>query len=388
MTKASSISPLQLLLLTVGSALMFPYTFMPVLNTYPYNQDVWAVLVVSLFYIVIFNLPLLFIMIKFRGLTINEIFDTISGSAVGKALSIIYVLLFLMCYSACLMVALQFVSITLMPSTPMWALLFVAIIPITYIAIKGAGVIGRLATFIVPLILITIIVFALAGIKMMEFDNLKPILADSSFLDINLGAMYTAARFSEISIFLVFSYFLRKDADIKKNYFLSVAVFAVFILIMVLSTLLVLGYDIASICYNPYYIFTRQVQLYESLEKVQALNLFVWFPGTLLKLSIYCFMAAFVLNRMFKKVSRKKFAIGLSALVYIICSIKIINNTEFLQYIGSDRFFPYVIFAICFVIPLILVAIYFMRKKKINEKLTLALKKNNDEQNSEASLPS
>lgn len=359
---------------------MFPYTAMPILNTYPHNQDVWMSLVVSLFYLVILNAPILYMAVKFRGLTINQIFEVISGSFMGKAICIIFVMLFIMCYLVCLLVALVFVNVILMPATPMWALILLAIAPITYTAIKGAGVIGRVATIIVPLIMATIIIFGFAGFNLMDFDNIKPILADSSFLDINKGAFLTAARFSEINVFLVFGYFLRKDQSITKSYFITIITSIAFFLIMLLSTLLVLGYDISSRAVNAYYIFTRQVQFYPSIEKIQVINVFVWFPGSLLKLAIYNYMASFVLSNIFKKVSRKKFVILVSVFVFMVSMIPAVNNTLLLQYLQSDKFFPFAILGVCFVIPLLLLVKYLFSKKKVDAKYAEMLDGNNMEE--------
>lgn len=50
MTSKTSITATQLMMLAVGSSFMFPYTFMPILNAPPANQDVWLVLLLSIVY--------------------------------------------------------------------------------------------------------------------------------------------------------------------------------------------------------------------------------------------------------------------------------------------------------------------------------------------------
>ncbi len=46
--KKASITSVQLVLMSVGSALIFPYTFMPILRTPPANQDAWIVLLLMI----------------------------------------------------------------------------------------------------------------------------------------------------------------------------------------------------------------------------------------------------------------------------------------------------------------------------------------------------
>ena len=66
MTKKPAIGAAQLLFMSVGSALVFPYTFMPILTAPPANQDAWIVMFMAIAYIFIINAPLLFLMNKFR----------------------------------------------------------------------------------------------------------------------------------------------------------------------------------------------------------------------------------------------------------------------------------------------------------------------------------
>jgi spore germination protein (amino acid permease) len=374
MIKQPHISALQLILLAVGSALMFPYTFMPIFNTVPKNQDIWIVLILSLFYMVLIDFPILYLIIKYKGLNFNQIYELISGKIIGKIISLITVLLLLMCYFVCLMSALHFINILIMPTTPMYALLILAVIPVTYISNKGAGVLGRLSLFIVPPIIVTVMIFGLAGLDLMELDNLKPILAESKFLEINKGALLTASRYSEINIFFIFSYFLKKEAKIPKIYITALLLYGLVFLIMLLCTILALTYDVASISINPYFIFTRQVQLYESIEKLQILNIFVWFPGTLLKLSLYSFMASYILSQIFVKVSRQKFSIALGVLVIILGATPALDKTTIYKFLSSDAVFPRVIFLTTFLIPLLVVIISFIRKKFIDEEYKKLLK--------------
>lgn len=368
-TRKPFIKPLELLMLSLGSAIMFPYTYLPIFNTYPKNQDVWVVLLVSIPLIIIFDTPLLYIIKKFRGLTLNQVFDAISGKILGKIAAICYVLFFIMCFFTCMLVAMQFINLSIMVETPMWALLLAALIPITYAASKGPGVVARISVLVVPAILSTIILFSLAGTEFFDLTNIKPIVADSYFLDIIKGAVFTAARFSEISIIFVFSYFLKQGADPIKVYFINILLYVIFFLMILLPVILTLGYTFASRSFNPYFLFTRQVELFNIIEKVQSLNTLAWFPGTLLKLTIYNCMASFIITQMFKKLKHSAVSIALSILVFILALIPAIDKTMVIELLLSDQIMPYVIFIVVTIIPTILLIIYGITKKKVDKKV-------------------
>ncbi len=369
MTAKPMITSAQLLLMAVGSALMFPYTFMPILNSPPANQDVWIALGAALLYILIINTPILILINKFRGFNINEMTEIVLGRFFGKAASLLFVVFFLFCYTACMLIGAIFISMSVLPGTPIWANLIFAFAAVTYVAYKGAGTIGRLATFIVPFMMFTVVLFFLMGLNMMDIKLLQPVLAGTTLAELNLGAFYTGARYSEILIFLVFSFFLTKNASINKTFAKALGTFAVFVFMILIPIILVLGVDLAKMQFNPYFIYTRQVHAYDFIQRVQSINTLAWFPGLLLKLIIYCFMASYTMSGVFKAKSHKSFVPLITGLSFSICMIPMMQKSSIIMTLASDQVFPYIILPFTLVLPLLLLIVYLIRRKRINEIL-------------------
>lgn len=130
-----------------------------------------------------------------------------------------------------------------------------------------------------------------------------------------------------------------------------------------------LGIELAKNSWSPYFLFTRQVKAYDFIERVQSLNTLAWFPVILLKIAVYNFMASYVLSGIVKAKSYKPFVIPFSILAFSICLIPIMNKSSTIDYLRSDSFFPYMIFPIVVIIPLLAVIVYFIRRKKINQIL-------------------
>lgn len=373
MVKKPVIGSAQLLLMSVGSALVFPYTFMPVLTTPPANQDAWIVMLMAIAYIFIINTPLLFLMNKFRGISVNEMTETVLGKFFGKVSAVVFGLFFVYCFSACMLITAIFITLYIFPETPTWALLLYMIVPVTYASYKGAGSIGRLAFFIVPFIMFTIIIFFLLGLKLMDFGTLQPVLADSTFLELNQGAFLTGARYSEILIFLVFSFWLKQHSSINKTYAATLGTFTICFLLILLPTLTVLGVELGKHAWNPYFIYTRQVEGYDFVERVQSLNTLAWFPAALLKLMIYNFMGSHIFSGVVKAKSHKKFVLPISLLGFCVCILPFMNKSSTVEFLRSDQVFPFIVLPVTPVLPLIIVIVYFIRRKKI--KRILAQKK-------------
>jgi spore germination protein KB len=340
MTNKPVITSTQLMFLFVGSSLMFPYTFLPVINSGPANQDTWIVALMAIVYVIILFIPLLFLINKFKGATLNEFVEKIMGKFIGKVICFIFSLFFLFCYSACMLMILLFVNSHLFPQTPIWYTI------------------------------ITIIFFFVMGIDIMDLNILKPVLKDSSFWELNRGAFLTGARVSEIFIIAVFSVFLDKKENINKITFKSILLYLVLFLLILFPTVLVLGIDVAKHSWNPYFLYTRLVRAYDFIQRVEALNTLAWLLGSMLKLSIYSYMASQVLSDIFNIKSYKKMVIPVSVLAFIVCSTPALVNSALIIELRSDRIFPWIVFPVVFVLPVIIVIVYFIKNiaKKLKQK--------------------
>jgi len=366
MRKKPLLTTVQLVFMAVGSALVFPYTFMPILVTPPANQDVWIVLPLALVYIGIINAPIMFLINKFRGRSANDTIGVILGKPAGKAAAVIFVLFFLYCSTACMMIMGQFIKIYLKPETPTWALLVFMAVPIAYMSYKGAGTIGRITLFFVPFLMFTIIFFFAFGFSQMDIKQIKPVLADSTFLQLNEGAFLTAARDSEILIFFVFSFYIGEKASIIKTYAVALGIFAVCFLLILIPIILVLGDEYAKHLWSPYYHFATQVEAFGFLTRVQAFFVIALFPVSLLKLTMYNYMASHVFSGIVNSRTHKTFVIPFTLLSFIACLLPFMQTTDTFELFSSDQFFPFVILPVIFVLPLIMLIVYLIRRKKIN----------------------
>jgi spore germination protein (amino acid permease) len=365
MIKKPTINPVQLFFLLTGSALMFPYTILPVIRTPPANHDSWVVTIIMFFYLVILNLPLLFLANKFRGFNIIDTTEIILGKFFGKIVLFLFSLVTYFCYIACLLLALVFMNIFIFPDTPNYVLLLFTIVPIVYATFKDAGTIARLAIFIVPFIMFTIVFFFLLGYEKMDLIELRPFLTESSFIQLNVGAFINANRYTEILIFVIFSYFLKQNVKINKLYAVSLGMYGIAILLIVIPTITVLGNDYAQHCWNPYYIFTRQVEGYDFIQRVQSFNALAWFMGMLLKLSIYSFLTCYIFSGIVKAKSHKTFIIPFAIIAFFVCLLPFMERSTTIEKLRSDSIMPWIIFPITFIIPLLTVIVYFFRRKKI-----------------------
>lgn len=367
MLKKPSITSTQLALTTAGSALMFPYTFLPILKSGPANQDVWIVLLLTIVFIIILNAPLLFLVNKFRNFDLGEINESIMSKPVGKAATFVFAIFACFCFIACMQIAVLYTKLFLLADTPEWVIAMFAVVPVAYASHKGAGTITRLASFVIPMLVLTIFIFFILGIKDMEFSIIMPILKDSTYAQIISGAFITASRYSEVLIVAVYSIYLKKNHSVNTSYFKGLSIFGVSFFILLVSTLLLLGPKYAKLLLNPFLVYTRQVGGRDFLQRVQMFNFMAWFSGALIKLTVYNQIACFLFSKVFNKSSHRPFVLPLSIIGYLLCLLPILQKTSTFDLLNRDSIFPFIVLSVVFIIPLVMVIVYLFRYKEVNK---------------------
>jgi spore germination protein KB len=371
MEKTGTISYLELLLLLIGSAIMLPYSSLPLLTAPPANQDVWVIPIISILYKIVLALPLLFIINKFKGIGINDILEIIMGKIIGKIFAFIMVTFFVYAMMVFMLTGVIFINTAVFPETPKWALALYSIIPIIYASSKGAGTLARLSTFIVPYILVTIFVFFVMDIKDMDLFILKPILVDSSLSELNRGAFIHANKMTEVLVLLAFSANIKKDTKVNSLFGWFLIIFTIFIILIIIPTITTLGMDIAKHANNAYFTFTRQVKAYDFIQRLESFNVLGWFLEMLLKTSLYNYLASSILSGVVRtktiKTTYKQFVVLIAIIVFILVMIPKISNSTTLKILSSNLMYFWVVMLVTIVIPIIMIIVYFVRKDKILE---------------------
>lgn len=80
-------------------------------------------------------------------------------------------------------------------------------------------------------------------------------------------------------------------------------------------------------------------------------------------------MASFILAETFKKKSHKTFAIPLALITYILALIPFLQKSSVIDWLKSDAVFPYMVLPYTLGFPVLLLIVYWFRRKKINTQL-------------------
>lgn len=352
----------QLVFLFVGSKLFLDYTHLPLINTPPENQDVWITEILSIVFSVIFVIPILLLITNFKGKSFSEMVCTILGNKLGKAVGIIYAVFMTFGNFICILMILIFMNAYVFAETPPWAILIFTLLPALYSSYKGILSIGRTAVLFAGYAMVTILLFSLCGYPEMDYRLILPVLSDSTSWQILSGAFFLAARYSEIVLFMFLAVYFSPDLKVVKTAVLSIILGAVFTLLMALPTLTVLGNFISQHVWNPYYLYCRQIHIYDFIQRADSLSFIAWYILAIFKLSIYNFIAAKLLSDVFGTKSHKPFTFILITVLSVVCLLPMFNCSTFITQMRSYNVITWFVFPFIFILPLIILIVYLIRK--------------------------
>ncbi len=130
--------------------------------------------------------------------TLIEFSQTILGKWLGKLLMIPYFFGWYMIIWITVREFGEFIIIALFHNTPLWVIVFTAMLLLIFIIYQG-GVegIGRLSEIIGPIVLLMITFVIILNVGNMNWDYMRPIYHDSGWLPILKGSYTPVAAFLE-----------------------------------------------------------------------------------------------------------------------------------------------------------------------------------------------
>lgn len=354
----------QAVLLLILYRIMVGFTHLPAASILPGNQDIWITILFSTFYTILLCLPLLYLSNKFNSLNLIEYIEKIMGKTIGKIIGIFYVFFFLYATILLISIFVEILDAAIFPETPTWVTASMMLITSIYIAYKGFVAVARLGEFIIPFILVMILLFIILGYKNYDFTVLLPILKDSKFKDINIGAIDIGLRYFNILILTMITPNLKDKKDLNKIFFRSLIysmVIASIIVIVVHSTL---GIEYAKHVNFPFFTVTRMVDFGETIQGFDSLYLTSWIVGNIIKISGYLYFTTVALGQI-TNIDNRKYIIPISVVILIIVLLLKDNKPILAVKQPTQNIITIMAAIFIFILPLIILIVYLFRRKKL-----------------------
>ncbi len=263
---------------------------LPVLTSADAFQDAWASAIVSFFGAALLVLIIGGLGIKFPELTAVEYAQKLIGKWPGKAVSLIFILAFLVIIATDTRIYAEALVTGFLTETPLAFIVFMMVIAGSAAAYSGIEVIGRAADLLFPIFVAMLtlsLAFAIPDALAMK-ENLQPVLSRGAG-PVLRGSMVPIIIIAQ---YLSLTMLIPVTNQPKKALGTALWALAGSSLVLILVTLAVTtiqGPDHGSRLVFPFFSMVRTLNISVFLERIEIFALFAWGFGIFIGVSVFMY---------------------------------------------------------------------------------------------------
>lgn len=284
-----------------------------------------------------------------KNLNNDTLENKLNKTFIGKIYNIIFIIFYLYLMTITLMLLPLFVNSFYLTHTPKIIVNIPFLILAIYLSFKGKNNLENLSNLLCVFSILIIIFFAVSLTGYIDFNNLLPILTNSTNNVIKSSFIF--ASITSIPQIITINY----SNDFKntiKDYLLSS--FTIFMIIF--FTIIALGEPLLKIYSFPEYTVLRQIEILNFIENIENISAFIWYFDLFIMLST---LTSNLKNSLPKKFNLIYFYILI--LIVLITSSYIIGK-NYVYILNIVYIYP--ITLIIFFIIFLSLLIYFKTQKK------------------------
>lgn len=364
-----SITSRQTIALMTISRLALAISIMPTINIRPNNQDIWIMVLISIIYTHILMTPLLFLANKFKDLSMIGCLEIVNGKIIGKVVGFFYGLYFLANSFNTASIQSELITTSILDNTSESLIVIAMMITCIYTASRGYETGFRVSEILGPITLSIIIMLMVLGINNFRYDQILPVLDDSSFLDLNLGAIELSTFYTEIFYLTMIIPYLENKKDINIIFTKSVIYSLGLLSAIVVVSQITLGVEYMKHSNFPFLQYVRSIDIFEIVERIDSIAIMAWLITSLTRVSAFLMISVATFREVFNKDNKEKIILIILGLALSVVTLWVINNRSVIIYrsdLNRIRMILFIIFGL--VVPIISCIVYFIRRKSIEEK--------------------
>jgi spore germination protein KB len=315
-TTIQKISHLQFFMMMIGFITPFGH-FIYIKLAYTYSgRDSWISLVCSS----VLGAIIIFSQLKSSADNSDHSLIALSAQAFGKwfgkIIGFLYICFFLLACSISLHVLTQFMNL-LFPMTPSAVFSFCVLFTIAYVTYSGSEVLTRTIQLALPLLMLLGMLISILILKERDLQEMLPIMENGIF-PIGKGSIIFLMMFAELVVFRMLTPTVNQPESLPKKGLWYVAIILLMFLGPTTGPIMVFGEDLAKETLYPTFEELRYIQLFDFIERLDVLGIFLWVIGSFIRSSIFLFGAAKGLAESFQANRENLFVLPAAFLVFAL----------------------------------------------------------------------
>lgn len=343
---------------TIGSAILMAPAGMAATA----KQDAWiaALLGVLLGFIAV-TVHLLLARMH-PGKNLIQIFEALLGKWIGKAVGVLFLItLFLSGPTTVLQEIGSFVTIQMMPETPIESIIILFGVIIAVGARLGLEVLARSIELMFPWVLFLFTAMTLLLLHEIKWEKALPVL------EFGVGPLFPAALsfasivyFPHFILLMIYPASLNNPDQAHKAVYIGSLLGSIVLFIIIALTILVLGPNITAQSMYPSYMLAQKISLGSFLQRIEAVMAIMWFISLFFRLSVYLYAIVTGLSQIFR-ISNQRVLMLPAGWIMVALAMFIYPNVTYRQQWDAQVWIPFSL-AAGFLFPLVLLGLYGVRK--------------------------
>ncbi|WP_127537325.1 endospore germination permease [Paenibacillus illinoisensis] len=273
----------------------------------------------------------------------------------GRVTGLMYIMFFLLIFARDIRLIGDYVSITLLETTPISIIVLSLLVMAVFIVRGGLGSLIGMSELYITLFLLNSVIVPFMLIQQVNLDNLMPYF-DIDVEGVGKGSWYIFSFFGE----MIALPFVVKGSDFRfKPVTWGITIAALLMMLIMIETITSIGVPIASRLVYPSYELARQLQVSDFLDRFDLALAAATLPTMITKIAFDLYFICWGLKRMVPKVSGKLMT-GPVALVGFVCAFWFFKNAIQLFRFTREWTWIAILFEVLFPILLFL----FLRPRK------------------------
>lgn len=295
-----------------------------------------------------------------------EYIENIIGRWAGKALSLLYILFFILFASVLLGEVGDFMGTTIIMHTPIEPLIGLFVLIIIFGARYGIETLARSGEILFPWVFFLLLILLLLLIPQIKPEYLFPILGEG--MKPILLSSYTSLGLPYLELFVLMILFPHVNHQEKrgKAFLLGVSIGGICIIIITLFAILVLGSEATARLHFPSYTMTKTISIANTIERIEAFLAGIWFLTIFMKISLVFYSITLYVKHLFNLTTNKVVMYPLGIILTVFPSFMISNVIHLREFVASS----WTLFAGTFavLIPMFLMGIETLKKWRTKKK--------------------
>ncbi|MBW7474255.1 spore germination protein [Paenibacillus oenotherae] len=354
---------------TIGSAILVVPSGITALA----RQDAWIAALIGL--AIGIGLIWMYILLakQHPNKSLVEMMAILLGKWLGGAIALLFVASFFLAGpTSSLNILGNFLTIQMMPETPMLSLNLLFAIIVMMGVYLGIEVLARSSELFIPwiaLLLTALILFVSFDIKP---TNLQPVL-EEGFMSLGPAVLsfLSAVFLPNFILLMIFPHVNNESNEAGRALLIGTVMGCILMIIIVLLIILVFGPEYTARSMYPTYELARKISIGDFLQRLEAIVASTWFISLYFRMAIYLFAFSAAIAQIFKLKDYRALILPLGMLLVALSQF-IHPNIPAQQQWNVRVWTPYTALT-GFIIPLIMLCLSGLRnlrqKNKINEKI-------------------